>query len=211
MQIAESRSRLFITLPHCLYFNLLFSICILQFSIQRYLKTSCRLLQYAEADGPHNMAADEALLQSAMNGVASVRFYGWSTATISLGYFQPEESRLEDARLAPLPFIRRASGGAMLVHHYEVTYALALPSGAQWQARVSWLRRMHEIIGVALAEFGISALMQNAATKASSSSALCYLQHAPCDLLIESSKIVGSAQRKQRGALLQHGGILLSG
>ena len=198
-------------LPHSSYFNLQFSIGILQFSIQRCLKPSCRLLSYTEGDGPHNMAADEALLQSAVHGTASLRFYGWSTATISLGYFQPEQARQDDARLEPLPFVRRASGGAMLVHHREVTYALALPPGAPWQTRVSWLRRMHEIIAVALKEFGIYAHLPDAAKRTLSSGPLCYLQHAPCDLLIESSKIVGSAQRKQRGALLQHGGILVSG
>ena len=35
------------------------------------------------------MAADEALLEAASRGVASLRFYGWSEATLSLGYFQP--------------------------------------------------------------------------------------------------------------------------
>jgi lipoate-protein ligase A len=39
---------------------------------------------------------------------------------------------------------------------------------------------------------------------------LCFLQHTPGDLLIGSSKVVGSAQRKARGALMQHGSILLA-
>jgi lipoate-protein ligase A len=171
----------------------------------------CRLLPYIEADGPHNMAADEALLQSAIHGTASLRFYGWPTPTISLGYFQPERVRHEEKQLTALPFVRRASGGAMLVHDQEVTYALALPPGIPWQTRESWLRRMHRIIAAALARDGISALLHESAINSSSPSPLCYLQHAPCDLLMGASKIVGSAQRKQRGALLQHGGILLAG
>jgi lipoate-protein ligase A len=171
----------------------------------------CRLLPYAEADGPHNMAADEALLQSALRGMASLRFYAWTTPTISLGYFQPERVRNEEKQVSALPFVRRASGGAMLVHHREVTYALALPPGVAWQTRESWLRRMHLIIAAALARHGITAYLHESASTSSSPSPLCYLQHSPCDLLIGSSKIVGSAQRKQRGALLQHGGILLAG
>jgi lipoate-protein ligase A len=170
----------------------------------------CRLLPYAEADGPHNMAADEALLQSAVHGTASLRFYAWTTPTISLGYFQPERVRHEEKQLTALPFVRRASGGATLVHHHEVTYALALPAGISWQTSESWLRRMHLIIAAALAGNGITAHLYQFTNKSSSPSPLCYLQHAPCDLLIGASKIVGSAQRKQRGALLQHGGILLS-
>jgi lipoate-protein ligase A len=52
-----------------------------------------RLLPYADADGPTNMAADETLLDSAVAGVASLRFYGWTSATASLGYFQPAKVR----------------------------------------------------------------------------------------------------------------------
>src|SRR5262245_51580642 len=103
----------------------------------------CRLLPYAIADGPHNMAADEVLLEAAIAGVASLRFYGWSEATVSLGYFQPECRRLDDERLARLPFVRRPSGGDALVHHHEVTYALALPPGRPWHAGEPWPRRMH--------------------------------------------------------------------
>jgi len=54
-----------------------------------------RVLPFAVADGPHNMAADEALLRAAVSGRASLRFYGWSAATLSLGYFQPEAVRRE--------------------------------------------------------------------------------------------------------------------
>ena len=55
-----------------------------------------RLLPYAVAGGAHNMAADEVLLEAALAGVASLRFYGWTEATVSLGYFQPERVRLHD-------------------------------------------------------------------------------------------------------------------
>jgi lipoate-protein ligase A len=40
--------------------------------------------------------------------------------------------------------------------------------------------------------------------------ALCFLHHTPGDLLLGAAKIVGSAQRKSRGALLQHGSVLLA-
>ena len=38
---------------------------------------------------------------------------------------------------------------------------------------------------------------------------LCFLHHTPGDLAIEGSKVAGSAQRKMRGAMLQHGSLLL--
>ncbi len=129
--------------------------CKLQFAICNALNTKCRLLPCIEADGPHNMAADEVLLQSAIRGLASLRFYGWISATVSLGYFQPERRRHDDSRVAALPFVRRASGGDALVHHHEVTYALAVPAGAPWLSDEPWPKRMHAIIAAALNEFGI--------------------------------------------------------
>jgi lipoate-protein ligase A len=43
-----------------------------------------------------------------------------------------------------------------------------------------------------------------------SGAGLCFQQHALGDVLCQQSKVVGSAQRKHRQALLQHGGILLA-
>src|SRR5205085_9543391 len=110
-----------------------------------------RVLPYAVADGPHNMSADEVLLASAATAkMASLRFYGWSEPTLTLGYFQPERLRHTESGLAQLPYVRRPTGGASLVHHHEVTYALALPAGQPWQGDEPWLRRMHAIIASAL-------------------------------------------------------------
>jgi lipoyl(octanoyl) transferase len=171
---------------------------------------TCRLLPYWVADGPHNMAADEVLLQSAQQGLASLRFYGWSAATVSLGYFQPASVRQADPLLASLPYVRRPTGGATLVHHHEVTYALALPPGKPWQTNQSWLRRMHALIGSALVAWQLAARLQPPGEEAPFTGVLCFQHHTAGDLLIGGAKIGGSAQRKQRGALLQHGAILLA-
>jgi len=162
------------------------------------------------ADGPHNMAADEALLESAQASIATLRFYGWSTATVSLGYFQLKKARRDDERLANLPFVRRPTGGGALVHHHELTYALALPSGSPWQGRGhrSWLCRMHTIIADALKELGVCP--ETVSKEEQARNLLCFHHLTPGDLVVGTAKIVGSAQRKQRGALLQHGSILLA-
>jgi lipoate-protein ligase A len=171
----------------------------------------CRLLPPASAGGPVNMAADEALLHSAVAGVASLRFYGWTEATLSLGYFQAAGPARASDRLAALPWVRRPTGGAALVHHHEVTYALALPAGAPWQSRgLSWLRRMHQVIRAALADCGVTARLCPPEGERKLGEVLCFLHLTPDDLLVGDGKVVGSAQRRHRGALLQHGGILLS-
>lgn len=170
----------------------------------------CRLLPYAVADGPHNMAADSVLLESAAAGIASLRFYGWSEATLSLGYFQSEQVRRAEATLARLPYVRRPTGGATLVHQHEVTYALGLPAGSPWQTGEPWLQRMHAIIASALAELAVSVRVYTPAGKDSYAGVLCFQHFTAGDLLIGSAKVAGSAQRRQRGALLQHGAILLA-
>jgi lipoate-protein ligase A len=168
-----------------------------------------RLLPFATGDGSSNMAADEALLASALDGTASFRCYGWSCATLSLGYFQRAAPALAYPGLAGLPWIRRPTGGSALVHHQELTYALALPAGTAWQPRTgNWGCRFHELIRAVLAGLGIEThLCQQEQKK---SDVLCFLHHTPGDLLLGSCKVAGSAQRKRRGALLQHGGILLA-
>jgi lipoate-protein ligase A len=171
---------------------------------------SVRLLPFAEAGGPQNMAADEALLQTAAAGVASLRFYGWAEATVSLGYFQRERLRREDPRLAYLPHVRRPSGGAMLVHHHEVTYALGLPAALAGPVSPSWLRRMHQSVAAALWELGVEVSAHARDSEPVATGPLCFRHLTAGDLLVGAAKVVGSAQRRHRGALLQHGAILLS-
>jgi lipoate-protein ligase A len=167
-------------------------------------------LPYAAAAGPHNMAADEVLLESAGAGVASLRLYGWATATASLGYFQPARLLREDPLLAALPFVRRPSGGDTLVHHHEVTYALGLPAGKPWQGKEPWPRRMHAILTTALRELGVEARPYEGAGQEAFTGPLCFHHLTDGDLLIDVAKVVGSAQRRHQGALLQHGAVLLA-
>jgi lipoate-protein ligase A len=166
-----------------------------------------RLLPLAEADGAHNMAADEALLLSAADGLASLRFYRWSTPTVSLGYFQPAAERERDSLLKDLPFVRRPTGGATLVHHHEVTYALALPPG--FIGKESWLVRMHRVICSVLTQLGVPSELVETAGGHSLPQMLCFRQFTPGDVLCRGAKVVGSAQRKARQCLLQHGAVLL--
>jgi lipoate-protein ligase A len=169
-----------------------------------------QLFPFEIADGATNMAADEWLLELAAAGNASLRFYAWSVPTLSLGYFQPEAVRRTDPSLAKLPYVRRSSGGATLVHHHELTYAIALPAGFAWQPKgQSWICRMHDIIAAALRTFGVAAQAVTCGGEQKIGDVLCFQHQTAGDLIVSGHKVAGSAQRKQRGALLQHGGILL--
>lgn len=171
----------------------------------------CRLLATNVAGGAWNMAADEVLLQTAAAGIASFRFYCWNAPTLSLGYFQPLTVRQTNTALAALAYVRRSTGGAALVHHHELTYALALPAGSPWQTRgQSWLIQMHTAIAQALMALGIEVQIVAAGEERRLGDDLCFLHQTPGDLVVRGHKVVGSAQRKQKGALLQHGAILLA-
>ncbi|QDU19343.1 lipoate--protein ligase family protein [Urbifossiella limnaea] len=165
-----------------------------------------RLLPFATADGATNMAADEALLVSAAAGIASLRFYTWTEPTLSLGYFQPAEAR---AATPGVPWVRRSTGGAAILHHHELTYALALPPAAEWHTGEPWVCRMHHLLRDELADAGLTAKAVLCGEEQKLGEVLCFLDQTAGDLLVEGSKVAGSAQRKWKGALLQHGSILL--
>lgn len=173
-----------------------------------------RLLPFAAAFGPMNMALDEALLHSAADrGIASLRFYTWTEPTLSLGYFQPAADRLTDTALSQMSWVRRPTGGAAIVHDpaHEITYSLALPPGDEWQPRgESWICRMHHIVRDVLNEMGVGARAVVCGEEQKLGPVLCFRHQTPGDLVVGEHKVAGSAQRKWKGALLQHGSILFS-
>jgi lipoate-protein ligase A len=169
-----------------------------------------RLLPFSTADGATNMARDEAMLESAsVRGIASLRFYTWTEPTLSLGYFQPSACR-SLPRFASLPWVRRSTGGEAILHHHELTYSFGLPSTPEWKSRDSWICRFHGLLRDVLADHGIDSRLVACGEEKRIGEILCFLHQTPGDLIVAGSKVAGSAQRKLKGALLQHGSILLS-
>ncbi|VTR97464.1 biotin lipoate a b protein ligase : Biotin/lipoate A/B protein ligase OS=Rhodopirellula maiorica SM1 GN=RMSM_03244 PE=4 SV=1: BPL_LplA_LipB [Gemmata massiliana] len=173
------------------------------------MSQTIRLLPFTGADGATNMSADEAMLESAVGGIASLRFYTWTEPTLSLGYFQHTEERGANANLAGLPWVRRSTGGAAIVHHHELTYALALPPGKAWVSQEHWICRFHHVVQGVLKEHGVKTHAVVCGEEQKLGALVCFLHQTPGDLLLNGSKVAGSAQRKMRGAMLQHGSILL--
>jgi lipoate-protein ligase A len=153
------------------------------------------------------MAADEAMLESASEkGVASLRFYTWSEPTLTLGYFQPAADR---ERFSPLPWVRRSTGGAAIVHHHELTYSFAFPAHPEWKSDDPWICRVHRLLRAVLLDRGVESRVVVCGEEQKLGEVLCFLHHTAGDLAMGESKVAGSAQRKMRGALLQHGSLLL--
>ncbi|MEN1678854.1 MAG: lipoate--protein ligase family protein [Planctomycetota bacterium] len=184
------------------------------------MPTRLALIIDPPGDGAWNMAVDEALLDWAIeHGEAILRFYRWREPTVSLGYFQKHADRQRHPASAALPCVRRHSGGGALIHDHELTYSLALPAAALPDGGAeSCYRRVHAAVVSVLenalpgAELKLcdSAIVRPPADEPF----LCFQRRSEGDLLAVSAgaehKVMGSAQRKRRGAVLQHGGLLLA-
>lgn len=180
----------------------------------------CRLLPHALERGSANMACDEALLESVSSAptTAVFRTYGWECPTLSLGYFQSIADAESDPRFAGHPVVRRATGGGALWHHHELTYALVIPRSHPLGSRPGDLyREVHRAIGEVLSDLGLEiaefGLVQPGVRRTArlvDRPFLCFRERAPEDLVSQGAKVVGSAQRRRPGSILQHGSILLS-
>lgn len=190
------------------------------------------IVERAPLPGARNMAVDETLLESALErDVCTVRIYEWSAPTVSLGYFQNADEYERDSQWSGLAAVRRLSGGGAILHDREITYSVALPLSHVISSQPSRLYGLvHEGIIAVLARSEISATMRgerrggvasgsslNSHADSQSLDAgpstpdpfLCFGRGDPNDIVLGSHKIVGSAQRRRQGAILQHGSILL--
>ncbi len=168
------------------------------------------------------MAVDELLLASAVDeGRAVLRLYQWSEPTLSLGYFQSHEDRQQHAASRDCAIVRRQSGGGAILHEHELTYSLVLPAGSPFARNVENLyTTVHQAIiaavseQVALPSQWALRLRETVPRQPSSSEPfLCFQRRARGDIVLSSPqevwKILGSAQRRYRGAILQHGSLLI--
>ncbi|CAN5531974.1 lipoate--protein ligase family protein [soil metagenome] len=173
------------------------------------MEQTVNLYPILNASGPEQMARDDVILEYAAKGEASLRFYTWNAPTLSLGYFQKACERGSSA-LTALPWLRRATGGDAILHgDGDITYSLALPADATWHDGEPWICRFHKLLRTVFDKQGVQSKVVVCGEEATLAPTLCFQHQTVGDLLVNGVKVVGSAQRKSRGALLQHGTIRL--
>ncbi|SDF35919.1 lipoate-protein ligase A [Sporolituus thermophilus DSM 23256] len=174
-------------------------------------------------DGPHdarhNMAVDEAILCCHAAGAAppTLRFYTWQPPALSIGYFQKAHAEVDvDAcRARGIDFVRRITGGRAVLHDRELTYSVVvredhplLPPTLLGSYRVlsqgliAGLRALGVAAEMSLpgAAFGQTArLPKNGA---------CFDAPSFYEITVQRKKLLGSAQVRKEGVLLQHGSLL---
>lgn len=169
-----------------------------------------RLIFDPPASGSWNMAVDEALLSTCSDSAATtLRVYGWSTPTLSLGYFQPYVERTTHAASAECAVVRRATGGGAILHDREITYSFTTPVRDRNSQEVqAWYDVLHRSLIATLTDYGIQATRCESTDRQLESRFLCFQRRFEGDILLGQMKIAGSAQRRQRQAVLQHGSLL---
>lgn len=179
-----------------------------------------RLLDYGPADAYMNMAIDEALLlaQEEENLPPTLRFYTWRPAAVSLGYAQDAESAVNRKLClqAGIDVVRRSTGGRAVYHESELTYALAVrAANPLFSANV---KESYATISKGLlaglknlgleAQFASPRHIQRKQTDVRQKN-ICFLSPSWYEIMVEGRKLIGSAQRRLRGTILQQGSIPL--
>jgi lipoate-protein ligase A len=116
---------------------------------------------------------------------------------------------LERIREAGVDVVRRPTGGRAILHHREITYSVTAPIDGASPLRATY-SRINRILLDGLARLGVNAELAAVAKRAESPGIRpCFEMPTEGELIAEGRKLVGSAQWRDQGALLQHGSILV--
>jgi len=177
-----------------------------------------RLTVDGKLPGARNMARDVAMLEALAAGEAAptLRLYGWDPPCLSLGKHQG----LDAADLAfcgreGIDVVRRPTGGRALLHHLELTYAVAAPldSGLLPRDLQEAYRVICNVLVRACRAIGVDADLTggevNLQLPGPRTTVPCFEAPAGGEVVVRGRKLIGSAMRAHAGAMLQHGAILL--
>ena len=155
-----------------------------------------------------NMAIDEALLASRREDNSIIfRVYGWKPYSVSIGFFQPvEEINLEYLKEKNIPFVRRPTGGKGVYHANEITYSIVIPSSHEIY-KLSTVESFKVISRIFLNFLTRLGLKPQITKKSGGKHGFCFSSSNYYEISIYGKKIVGSAQRRRKEGILQHGSI----
>jgi lipoate-protein ligase A len=167
--------------------------------------------------GAANMAMDQALAEAAAAGEAppTLRFYRWQPPAVSLGRHQPlSDIDAEIVQELGYDIVRRPTGGRAILHTDELTYAV---TAAADEPRVSgslmdaYLRLSNALLS-GLQRVGLNADKAGGDVRAGPNvSAACFEVPSAYEITAYGRKLIGSAQSRRAGYVLQHGSLPLVG
>ncbi|MBU0628552.1 MAG: lipoate--protein ligase family protein [Nanoarchaeota archaeon] len=153
-----------------------------------------------------NMAIDEALLTSKK---PVLRFYRWKPAGLSIGYFQSTQAiNVEGCKKRGVEIVRRLTGGNAVLHDKELTYSFIINEDEMPKSVVESYKMISKGLLQGLRNLKLKPEM-NIDVKKEEKSAVCFKDPSWYELLVNRKKIVGSAQTRKNGKILQHGAVLI--
>jgi len=177
-----------------------------------------RLVGDGDLPGAHNMARDVAILEAVSAGEVppTLRLYGWRPPCLTLGRHQGVEAAdLEFCAREGIEVVRRPTGGRALLHHLELTYAVVAPLGTGPLPRPlqDAYRTICGALVQAMRSLGVEAELTggevNLELPGPRTTIPCFEAPAGGEVVVRGRKLVGSALRAHKRAILQHGAILL--
>jgi len=175
-----------------------------------------RLIITEPASGSWNMAVDEAIARIAARDGSppTLRFYQWRPPTVSLGRHQPVED-IDIGALKKLGWglVRRPTGGRAILHTDELTYSVAGPASNPILDGpvLDVYNRISEGLLLGLRRLGLDVMKAPPFARAGDVSAACFEVPSAYEISVAGKKIIGSAQRRTSGFVLQHGSLPLRG
>lgn len=170
-------------------------------------------IPYSVLPGAENMKIDEELLNSAINEKLNYpifRLYGWAPACVSLG--RNQNDNFIDTKVLKskgIDVVRRLTGGRALLHDDEITYSFICPVSylKNGEHVVSSYKEISQILIDKFKTIGID-LSFGESKPVKTDFDYCMLISTGADLCFNGKKLIGSAQCRKAGYILQHGSIL---
>jgi lipoate-protein ligase A len=176
-----------------------------------------RLIHSRAADGATNMAIDEAILRAVGSGHAppTLRLYAWAPPCLSLGRGQPVDDVDRQAlQAAGYDLVRRPTGGRAILHIDELTYSVI---AAEDEPRVAGgvvesYRRLSAGLVRGLERLGVVDIVADERSgNRNAEGPVCFEMPSDYEITVGRRKLVGSAQMRAQGVVLQHGALPLCG
>ena len=178
-----------------------------------------RLLITPPSAGAWNMAVDEALLLSTASHQSppTLRLYDWLPDCLSLGYAQPvNEINHAELQAQGWDLVRRPTGGRAILHRLEITYSITAPQTTPLVAGslLESYRRISNTLLHVLEVLGIDAQADKEYSTLSPQQRMqpvCFEVPSNYEITANGKKLIGSAQARKAGGVLQHGSLPLEG
>jgi lipoyl(octanoyl) transferase len=179
-----------------------------------------RLLLTEPETAAYNMACDEVLGNRVTGGRSkpTIRFYQWSPPAISFGYSQIVENEvdLDMLRGAGIDVVRRITGGRAVLHADEVTYSVICAESDPMAAGgiTATYTRISEGLVEGIRSLGVDAVLARTSDptvplRDRQATVPCFGSTTRAEITVGGRKLVGSAQHRMRGLMIQHGSILV--